>query len=107
MAEISLEEAIEDLRTQLQNAAVKGANESIRFIPKTVEVELSIAVNREAKAGAGFKLWSILDLSAEGKVGDANTHKVKLVLEPVGKDGKPTQISSPEIVNVDPDKVKK
>ena len=36
---ISLEEAIRDLRTQLQNAAVQGADAAIRFVPKSVEVE--------------------------------------------------------------------
>jgi len=48
----------------------------------------------EGEAGAGFKLWSLVDLSGKGKVGDETTHKVKLVLEPVGPDGKPTPIRS-------------
>jgi hypothetical protein len=101
MTEISLEKAIQDLRTQLQNAAVQGANADIRFVPKSIEVELAIKIDREAIGKAGVKLWSIFDLSASGKVGDENTHKVKLVLEPVDKEGKPTPISSDEVEDGD------
>jgi hypothetical protein len=59
-----------------------------------VEVEFGITFSLEAEAGGGFKLLSLIDLSSKGKVGDQTTHKVKLVLEPVGPDGKPTPISS-------------
>jgi hypothetical protein len=94
MADVSVEDAITDLRTQLQKAAAAGANESLRFIPKSVEVELLIKLSTAAEVKAGAKLWSIFDFSASGKIADETTHKVKLTLEPVGKDGKPALINS-------------
>jgi hypothetical protein len=96
MAQISLEDAIKDLRTQLQNAATAGTGAGIRFVPKTVEVELSIAITKEAEGKASGGLWSIIDLSASGKYANEQSHKVTLTLEPVGKDGKPTLIKSSE-----------
>jgi Trypsin-co-occurring domain 2 len=94
MAEISLEDAIKDLRTQLQNAAAKGEDAAIRFVAKSVEVELSIVINREAEVKAGAKLWSIFDFSGSVKGGDENTHKVKLTLEPVDKNRQAALIGS-------------
>jgi hypothetical protein len=48
----------------------------------------------EVEGGVG-KAWH-LDVSGETKVGDETTHKVKLVLEPVGLDGKPTPVTDAE-----------
>jgi len=93
-ARITVEEAITDLREQLQRAAVAGANAPIRFVPKTVEVELCIAVNREMEGKASGGLWSLIDISGKTKIGDEATHKIKLVLEPVDQSGKPALISS-------------
>jgi len=91
---VTLAEAIGELRKQILVAVSEGANQPIRFMPETVEVELSINFNVEAEAGGGFKLLSLVDLSAKTKVGDQSTHKVKMVLKPVGLDGKPIPISS-------------
>ena len=91
---VTLADAVREIRAQLLMAAMEGEDQPIRFMPKSVEVELGIVFTLEAEAGAGFKIWSLVDLSSKGKVGDETTHKVKLVLEPVGRDGKPTAISS-------------
>jgi hypothetical protein len=91
---VTVADAIRELRAQLLAATKEGADQPIRFMPKTVEVELGIVFSLEAEAGAGFKLWSLIDLSGKGKIGDETTHKVKLVLEPVDRDGNPTPISS-------------
>jgi hypothetical protein len=91
---VTVAEAIRELRTQLQTVSAEGAKEKIRFLPKSVEVELNITFSVEAEAGGGFKLWSLIDLSGKAKTGDESSHKVKLVLEPVGPDGKPALISS-------------
>jgi hypothetical protein len=96
MAQISLEDAIKDLRSQLEKAAIAGAGAAIRFVPKTVEVELNIAISKEAEGKASGGLWSIIDLSASGKYTNEQTHKVTLTLEPVGKNGEPTLIKSNE-----------
>ena len=94
---ISLEEAIRDLRTHLQNAAIEGANAAIRFVPKSVEVELSFEISKEAEAKASGGLWSIVSLEGSAKASSDNTHTVKLTLEPVDSSGNPALISSSHI----------
>ena|SRR5690349_6996562 len=92
--QITVAEAVRELRRQLIDAAKEGENQKVRFMPKTVEVELGITFTKEKEGGGGVKIWSILDLSGKAKSSDQSTHKVKLVLEPVGPDGKPVPISS-------------
>lgn len=41
-------------------------------------------------------MFSVVDLSAKAKGGGESTHKVKLTLEPVGRDGKPILIRDTE-----------
>jgi hypothetical protein len=91
---VTVADAVRELRSHLLEATNEGVDQAIRFMPKSVEVELGITFSLEAEASGGFKLWSLIDLSGKGKIGDESTHKVKLVLEPVGRDGKPTLIGS-------------
>jgi len=84
---IPLARAIEDLRSELLLAVASGKGQPLQFRLKPVELELKLAVTREAGANAGVKFW-VLDIGAKGTIGDAITHTLKLVLEPVGKDGR-------------------
>ena len=95
-ARITLAQAIRELRAQLVEAAAEGEGTAIRFIPKSVEVELGITFDVQVEAGGGFKLFSLIDLSGKAKTGNENTHKVKLSLEPIGRDGKPIKIGDIE-----------
>jgi len=94
--EISLVQAIRELRSQLEQAANEGMASNLRFVPKAVEVELGISFTAESEAGGGFKIFSFVDLSGKVKGSDANTHRIKLTLEPVGLDGKPALIRDQE-----------
>jgi hypothetical protein len=93
---VTLAQAIRELREQLVEASMEGEGSTIRFVPKSVDVELGIIFNVEAEAGGGFKLFSLVDLSGKAKTGNESTHKVKLTLEPVGKDGKPILVGDKE-----------
>jgi len=84
-ARIPLARAIEDLRSELLAAVASGKNQPLQFRLKPIELELKLAVTREANAGVKF--W-VLDIGAKGTIADATAHTLKLVLEPVGKDGK-------------------
>jgi Trypsin-co-occurring domain 2 len=66
-------------------------------VPKSVEVELSIEISKEADGKASGGVWSIVSLEGSAKVGSENTHRVKLTLEPVDSSGKPALISSSHI----------
>jgi hypothetical protein len=91
---VTLVEAIRELRAQILQAATEGEGAPIRFVPDTVEVELGVTFEIQAEAGGGFKLLSLIDLSGKAKVDDQSTHKVKLILKPVGPDGSPALIGS-------------
>jgi NTP-dependent ternary system trypsin peptidase co-occuring protein len=88
-ARVTIAQAVRELRAQLAEAAAEGEGTEVRFVPTSVEVELGITFDVEAEAGGGFKLFSLIDLSGKAKTGNESTHKVKLTLEPVGRDGKP------------------
>jgi len=97
-ARVTVLEAIRDLHGQLEEAAkeaVKRAEEAkkrgepelVQLVAKSVEVELAITFSLEKEAGGGFRLFSLVDISGKAKASDQTTHKVKLVLEPVGSEG--------------------
>jgi hypothetical protein len=95
-ARVTLAQAIRELRAQIVEATTEGEGAAIRFVPKSVEVELGIIFDVEAEAGGGFKLFSLVDLSGNAKTGNESTHKVTLTLEPIGRDGKPVLIRDSE-----------
>jgi len=92
---VTVADAIKQLRTQLEDAQQEGTGKALRFVAKSVELELGIVFRSEKEGGGGMKAW-FLDISGKAKVADETTHKVKLLLEPVGRDGKPTLVSDPE-----------
>ena len=94
--DIYLAQFIEQLRSELQAAMKKGKDADIRFLAKSVELELEVAA--EQKVGAegelSFKVFGIgVGLGGSGERGSTQTQKLKLILEPVGKDGKTPYIS--------------
>ena len=103
MAEnVTVADAIKQLRAQLEDAQREGVGKDLRFVAKSVEVELGIVFKIEVEGGIGVKAW-FLDISCKAKAGDETTHKVKLVLEPVGRDGKPTLVGDTEHEKSDAD----
>lgn len=92
---VTVAEAIKQLRAQLAEAQREGTGKNLGFLTKSVEVELAVVFKTEVEGGVGVKAW-FLDVSGKAKDADETTHKVKLVLEPVGPDGKPTQVSDTE-----------
>jgi hypothetical protein len=92
---VTVADAIKQLRAQLEDAQREGMGKGLRFLSKSVEVELAIVFKSEIEGGAGIKAW-FLDVSGKAKAADEMTHKVKLVLEPVGRDGKPTLVGDTE-----------
>ncbi|MGH6847700.1 MAG: trypco2 family protein [Methylocella sp.] len=95
MTNVTIAEAIKQLRVQLEDAQHEGKGKDLRFLAKNVEVELGVVFKTEAEGIAGVKGW-FLDISGKAKTGDETAHKVKLVLEPVGRDSKPTMVGDTE-----------
>lgn len=92
--DIPLSEAIQQLRSELQQAVLDGKGKDIVFTPDKIEVELAVSFKLEAKTGGGFKLLTFLDWSAEGKVGHERKHSIKLSLSVADSDGKPIKVKS-------------
>jgi hypothetical protein len=90
--DVTVAEAIKQLRAQLEAAQREGSGKDLRFLTKSVEVELNAVFKTEVEGGAGVNAW-FLNTSVKAKDADEMTHKVKLVLEPIGRDGKPAQVS--------------
>lgn len=90
--DVTVAEAIKQLRAQLAEAQREGSGKDLRFAVKSVEVELAVVLKSEVEGGVGVKAWFV-EASGKTKGADETTHKVKLVLEPVGPDGNPTQVS--------------
>jgi hypothetical protein len=93
---VTVAQAIRELRAQLIEAADEGQSSDIRFVPRSVEVELDIKFELESQGSAGFKVLSLVDLSGKAKLGRESSHKIKLTLDPVNKDGKPAVIHDDE-----------
>ncbi|WP_394615957.1 trypco2 family protein [Lentzea sp. JNUCC 0626] len=94
---VELAELIGQLRSELTEAMHAGENEELRFQLGPVELELTVAVTKEAKPGAKVKFW-VVELGADATVGSATTQTIKLVLDPRrrGKSG-PAEISGAEV----------
>jgi Trypsin-co-occurring domain 2 len=89
---ITITEALEQLRTQLEDAQRQGNGRELRFLAKSVEVELAVVFRSEKEGGGGVKAWFV-DISGKAKTAGETTHRVKLILEPVSRDGKQTLVS--------------
>ena len=93
---VTVAEAIKQLRAQLEDAQQEGAGKGLHFVAKSVELEPGIAFKSEKEGGVGLKVW-FLDASGRAKAADETVHKVKLSLEPVGRDGETTFVSDKEL----------
>ena len=92
--QISISDALQQLRDELRKAVLEGENQDILFTPNSVEIELGVNFTTEAKGGGGFKIFAVIDVSAEATVARESQHKVKLSLQVTDKSGKPLKIRS-------------
>lgn len=78
---LALTEVVAQLRAELAEAMRAGENEELLFELGPVELELTVAVAKEAKPGAKVKFW-VLELGAETTIGSTSTQRIKLTLDP-------------------------
>jgi hypothetical protein len=96
--DVTVAEAIKQLRAQLEDAQQEGTGKPLRFVAKSVELELGIVFKSEKEGGGGVKAW-FLDISGKAKAANETVHKVTLALQPVDRDGKPTLVSDSQHEN--------
>ncbi|MCP1468426.1 hypothetical protein J3E64_000093 [Sphingobium sp. OAS761] len=92
--QVSLAEAIKQLRDELRESVLEAQGQDILFTPKEIEVELAITFGAEVKAGGSVKLFAFLDVSSEIKASDSHQHKIKLKLDVTDGAGNPIKVSS-------------
>lgn len=87
MAErVELAQMISQLREELSSAKRAGEDEDLLFELGPVELELTVAVSKEAGPNAKVRFW-VLELGADGKVASEATQRVKLTLDPRQRGG--------------------
>ena len=98
--EIELSDWIEALRVELQRALYKGEGQSVLFDAEKVELELKVSAKRESQAGGKieFKVWSLVDVAADGggKLEREAAHTIKLTLKPRDGAGGELRVSDVE-----------
>ncbi|MFJ5227963.1 trypco2 family protein [Streptomyces sp. NPDC088400] len=78
---IELATVIRDLRQELERAVVAAKGEVLRFELGTIELEVSVALERTAQAGAKVR-FLVVESGAEAAVGATSTQRITLALQP-------------------------
>lgn len=82
MTEIPLARAISELRSELQQAMLAGAEEPLRFELETVDLELEVTMTARGAAEAKVGLWSVLTAGTSADYNRGSVHKLTLKLTP-------------------------
>ena len=78
---IELASVVRDLRDELERAVVAGEGEALRFELGPIELELSVAIEVGAQAGAKARFW-VVEMESHGSLDRASTQRIKLTLSP-------------------------
>jgi hypothetical protein len=78
---IELANVIMDLRDELGRAISAGEGEALRFELGPIELEVSVAIEAGAQAGAKVRFW-VVELGAQGNVDHTSAQRIKLILTP-------------------------
>ncbi|GGV69790.1 hypothetical protein GCM10010277_80140 [Streptomyces longisporoflavus] len=81
-----LAETIQALRSELTAAMRSGHNEALRFELGAAELNVTLAITREASGDAGLR-FGVVSFGTKGQAGDQTTHQLSLSLTPVTIDG--------------------
>lgn len=87
---LSLSNAISDLRAELIASQEAGKDAAIKFDFTEIELELNVTAERSAKAGASVG-WKLLGAEADGEKRSGSSHVLRLKMRLAGEDGKPLQ----------------
>ncbi|MFD9812189.1 trypco2 family protein [Streptomyces sp. NPDC059080] len=92
---IELSSVIRDLRDELEQAVAAAEGEALRFELGTIELEVSVALERTGQAGAKVRFW-VVETDADATVAATSTQRLTLALRPTltGPDGPDSSGSS-------------
>lgn len=89
---VGLADAIGQVRRELERAIKEGGQSTVAFRPGQVELEFEIGFTRTGGIGGGFQL-SVLALGAKQERSSASTHRIRVTLAPVDRQGGDTLIA--------------
>jgi Trypsin-co-occurring domain 2 len=78
---IELADVISQLRAELDRARLAADGSALRFGLGPVELEVSVALEREGTTGGRVRFW-VAEVGAEGKIASTSTQRIKLILNP-------------------------
>jgi Trypsin-co-occurring domain 2 len=78
---IELAEVIGELRRELQQAMHSGEGEPLRFELGPVELEATVAVEKEGGGNAKVRFW-VLELGGDAMASRSSSQRIKLALQP-------------------------
>jgi hypothetical protein len=84
---IGLAEAIGQVRTELEKALNEGRPSPVAFRPGPVELEFEVGFARTGGVDGGLQL-SVLSVGAKRERSSTTTHRVRVALTPVDREGK-------------------
>lgn len=84
---LGLSDAIGQVRDQLEKAIIEGARSPVAFRAGPVDLEFEVAFARTGGIGGGLQL-SVLSFGAHGDRTASHTHRVRVSLTPVDRDGR-------------------
>jgi Trypsin-co-occurring domain 2 len=84
---IGLAEAIDQVRTELEQAIKDGERSAVAFRAGPVELEFEVAFAKTGGVEGGLQL-SVLSFGAKGERSSTATHRVKVALTPVDRQGR-------------------
>ena len=92
---VGLADAITALRRELNTAMSAGKSDDLRFGLGPVELEFLLEVKRDGGGEAGVR-FGVVTVGVKGDMSKASTHRVKLVLQPQDRHGRPVDIADEE-----------
>lgn len=86
MTNLPLAKAIASLRAELKEA-IDASDPKLPLEIQELELELTLQASSEVGAEAGVNLWSVVTGKASAKDADAQSHRLRIVLNPQTLDG--------------------
>lgn len=99
---VQLADIIWQLRHELSRAMWAGEQADIKFEAETVELELTVGIERSREPGAKVNFW-VFDINAATKRSSTIMQRISLTLHPIktGEPGRPAAISGAELPDED------
>lgn len=97
---IELAEVVRQLRSELNLARAASDDEELRFLLGPIELEVTVALEREGGLGGKVRFW-VVELGADAKATATSTQRIKLTLTPqLLESAHPASAGSPSPVSV-------